>query len=99
MIAIIGGTGDEGLGLAMRFAAAGRQVVIGSRVRDRAEAAANRVREVVAGASVEGMVNQEAVERASVVFISVPYSGQRDTVTALKDALDGKLVVNIVVPM
>ena len=99
MIAIIGGTGDEGLGLAMRFAAAGKQVVIGSRVAERAVAAAQKVRDAVPTAQVEGAENPEAVRRAEVVFISVPFTGQRDTVTALKDAIGRKLVVNIVVPM
>ncbi|HEY8837015.1 MAG TPA: NADPH-dependent F420 reductase [Dehalococcoidia bacterium] len=98
-IAIIGGTGDEGLGLAMRFAAAGRDVVIGSRSAYRATAAAGKVRESVPNAAIAGAENREAVRQSEVVFISVPYSGQRDTVTALKDDIGNKLVVNIVVPM
>jgi NADPH-dependent F420 reductase len=98
-IAIIGGTGDEGLGLAMRFAHAGREVVIGSRSAERAHIAAEKVREAVPEARVEGAENAAAAGRAEVVIISVPYSGQHDTVTALKDLLAGKLVINIVVPM
>ncbi|HLZ69150.1 MAG TPA: NADPH-dependent F420 reductase [Dehalococcoidia bacterium] len=99
MIAIIGGTGDEGLGLAMRFAAAGEAVVIGSRSHERAAAAAEKVRQAVPDARVEGAENPEAVRRAETVIIAVPYSGQRDTVTALKDLIGTKLTINIVVPM
>jgi len=99
MIAVIGGTGEEGLGLAMRFAAAGQEVVIGSRALERAESAAARVREDVAGAQVQGAANDAAVRMADTVVISVPYSGMRQTITTLSDALAGKLVINIVVPM
>jgi NADPH-dependent F420 reductase len=99
MIAIIGGTGDEGLGLAMRFAAAGQEVVIGSRSAERARTAAETVRAAVPNARIDGVENAEAARRSDIVFISVPYSGQRDTVTALKEPIGQKLVVNIVVPM
>jgi NADPH-dependent F420 reductase len=99
MIAIIGGTGDEGLGLAMRFAVAGKKVTIGSRSADRALAAAQKVRAAVPGADVDGADNAEAVRRSNIIFISVPYSGQRDTVSTLKEQIGAKLVVNIVVPM
>lgn len=99
MIAILGGTGEEGLGLAMRFCAAGKQVLIGSRSAERAAAAAEAVRAAVPDADVTGAENVEAVRHADTVFVAVPYSGQRDTVTALKDEIGQKLVVNIVVPM
>lgn len=99
MIAIIGGTGDEGLGLAMRFAKAGQQVIIGSRSAERAEAAAHKVRDAVPNADASGAENADAVRRADTVVISLPYSGQKDTVTALKDLVGSKLVINIVVPM
>ncbi|MHB8576161.1 MAG: NADPH-dependent F420 reductase [Dehalococcoidia bacterium] len=98
-IAIIGGTGDEGLGLAMRFAAAGHEIVIGSRSAERAATAAEKVREAVAAASVGGAENAAAVQQADTVIISVPFSGQKDTVTALKQQIGTKLVINIVVPM
>jgi NADPH-dependent F420 reductase len=99
MIAIIGGTGHEGLGLAMRFARAGQQVVIGSRSAGRAAEAAETVRAAVPEAQVSGAENAEAARSADVVIIGVPFEGQKDTVTSLKDDLAGKLVVNIVVPM
>ena len=99
MITIIGGTGDEGLGLAMRFAAAGEAITIGSRSAERARNAALKVLESVPGAQVGGAENAAACEGADLIIISVPFSGQRDTLTALQDQLAGKLVVSIVVPM
>jgi NADPH-dependent F420 reductase len=98
-IAILGGTGDEGLGLAIRFAAAGDEVTIGSRSAERAEEAAARVRETVPSGRVSGLPNQEAAAGAEVVLISVPYAGLKPTVTSLADTLAGKIVVSLVVPL
>ena len=72
MIAFIGGTGPEGLGLAFRLAVAGEEVVIGSRKLERAEAAADWVRERWPSARVRGALNREAVADAGVVFVTVP---------------------------
>ena len=72
-IAILGGTGDQGLGLALRFAAAGRPVRIGSRKEDRALTAADEVRAKVPGADVTGHENAEATRRAEIVILSVPF--------------------------
>lgn len=99
MIAIIGGTGDEGLGLAMRFAAAGQSVVIGSRSAERAVVAAEKVRAAVPDAQIDGAENRRAAEQAEIIVISVPFGGQKDTLAALKDVIGTKLVINIVVPM
>ncbi len=98
-IAVLGGTGDEGLGLAMRFAAAGHNVVIGSRARERAEAAAEQVRSAAPGAQASGAENAEAASGADIVFVSVPYAAQRPTLEALRETLAGKLVVTVVVPL
>jgi 8-hydroxy-5-deazaflavin:NADPH oxidoreductase len=98
-IAILGGTGDEGLGLAMRFAAAGERVIIGSRAEERATAAADKVREAVPSADVAGMTNEAATEAGTIVMLSVPYGGQRDTLAALAPLLSGKLLVSVVVPL
>ena len=72
-IAILGGTGDQGLGLALRFAAAGRTVVIGSRKADRAVKAADEVKAAVPDANVTGHENAEAAQRARIVILSVPF--------------------------
>ncbi len=98
-IAILGGTGDEGLGLAVRYAAAGEEVIIGSRSAERAETAAATVREKIPSARVSGLPNEAAAEAADAVFLSFPYAGLRDTVTAVGHLLTGKLVVSLVVPL
>lgn len=98
-IAILGGTGDEGLGLAMRFAHAGNAVIIGSRSAERAIEAADKVRAAVPSADVTGNANDEAAAAADTVIVSVPYSAQRDTLTALGPLLAGKLVISVVVPL
>ena len=99
-IAILGGTGDQGLGLALRFAAAGRPVVIGSRKEERALAAADEVREKVADADVQGFLNAEATRRARIVILSVPFEHAASTVKGLKDVLEaGQVLVSMAVPL
>ncbi len=99
-IAILGGTGDQGLGLALRFARAGRPVVIGSRKADRALAAAEEVRKAVPGADVVGLENVEATRGAEIVILSVPFEHTAGTLKALKEALvPGQLVVSMGVPL
>ena len=86
-IAIVGGTGDEGFGLALRLAQAGEDIVIGSRVRERAEAAAEKANGILgAGATVRGEENPSAVAGADTVFVTVPFAGQADTYRGLKDS-------------
>ncbi|HCV00759.1 MAG TPA: NADPH-dependent F420 reductase, partial [Dehalococcoidia bacterium] len=75
-LAFVGGTGPEGLGLAIRFAASGHQVCIGSRTTQRGEEGAAKVAAAVPGASVMGGENAAAVVGADVVFLTFPYSGQ-----------------------
>ena len=98
-IAILAGTGEEGLGLAMRFAKACEELCIVSRSVGRAVAYAHKVREVVGFGHVTGLPNDAAAEAADLVIVSVPYAGQRDTLTALAPLLAGKIVVSIVVPL
>jgi len=99
-IAILGGTGDQGLGLAFRFAKAGRRVVIGSRVADRALAAAEEVRKLVPGADVAGCGNEEATSAARIVILSVPFEHTAGTLKAIKPALQpGQIVVSMGVPL
>ena len=98
-IGIIGGTGPEGLGLAMRFAKAGDRVFIGSRSKERAEDAARRVKEAVPEAKVEGLVNDEAVEQAEVVFLTVPWDAHKSTLEGLTEAIGDKVLVDVVVPL
>lgn len=99
-IAIVGGTGALGFGLALRFARQGVPVVIGSRDPQRAQEAAKRAAAKVPDASFEGLVNQEAVGDASLVILSVPFRNQSETLTNLREALrQGQLVVDATVPL
>jgi NADPH-dependent F420 reductase len=99
-IAILGGTGDQGLGLALRFAKAGRPVVIGSRVEERALAAAEQVRGAVEGADVSGFENSVATPRARIVILSVPFEHFASTLKSIRSALlPGQLVVSMGVPL
>jgi 8-hydroxy-5-deazaflavin:NADPH oxidoreductase len=98
-IPIIGGTGALGYGLALRWARAGESIVIGSRETSRAEEAAERVRTGVQGAEVEGLQNAEAAQRGPIVFLTVPFRAQSETLTNLKDSLsEGQLLVDCTVP-
>jgi 8-hydroxy-5-deazaflavin:NADPH oxidoreductase len=98
-IPIIGGTGALGYGLALRWARAGQSIVIGSREATRAQEAAERVRGEIGGAEVEGLQNGQAATRGPVVFLTVPFRAQSETLTNLKEALSaGQLLVDCTVP-
>jgi NADPH-dependent F420 reductase len=98
-IPIIGGTGALGYGLAVRWARAGEAIVIGSRDAARAEEAAARVRAEVEGAEVQGLGNAEAAAAGPIVFLTVPFRAQSETLTNLKEALSaGQLLVDCTVP-
>jgi NADPH-dependent F420 reductase len=99
-IAILGGTGDQGLGLALRFAKAGRRVVIGSRKLERAQAAASEVRAAVPNADVAGLDNLDATRGAQIVILSVPFEHTAETVKGVREALaPGQIVVSMGVPL
>ena len=99
-VAILGGTGDQGLGLALRFAAAGRPVVIGSRKLDRALEAAENVGKQVPEAVVEGLENADATQRARIVILSVPFEHTASTVKGIREQLEpGQVVVSMGVPL
>ncbi|MGH3116278.1 MAG: NADPH-dependent F420 reductase [Gaiellales bacterium] len=98
-IAVIGGTGPQGKGLAFRWARHGHTVVLGSRSADRAEAAAAEIRERVPDADVSGAGNADAAAGAEVVVLAVPYDGHDDLVDDLAAVLEGKTVVSCVNPL
>jgi NADPH-dependent F420 reductase len=101
-VAVLGGTGDQGLGLAYRFAAAGRPVRIGSRKEERALNAAAEVLERVPGADVAGFENLEATRAAAggIVILSVPFEHTVSTLKGVRDALEpGSVVVSMAVPL
>ena len=96
VIAVLGGTGDQGRGLAHRFAAAGNPVIIGSRSAERAMAAAESLR---AGREIRGMTNADAAREADVVIVAVPWDGHRDLLASLAGPLTGKIVIDCVNPL
>ncbi len=98
-LAFVGGTGPEGLGIAMRMARAGHEVMIGSRSQERGEEGAAKVIAAVPGALATGGDNAFCVRDAEVVFLTFPYSGQQPTLEALGNALDGKIVCNVAAPL
>ena len=99
-IAVLGGTGKEGKGLAYRWAKAGYQVLIGSRSSERAVTAASEIMELLEGSSsLVGATNLEAAQQANIVVLTVPYSAHRETLESVKDVLKGKLLIDVTVPL
>ncbi len=99
-VPIIGGTGALGFGLALRWAKAGVPIVIGSRKQDSADEAAQRVRDRVPDAQVEGAVNPEAAKRGPIVVLTVPFRAQSENLTNLKEHLsEGQILVDATVPL
>jgi len=99
-IAVLGGTGREGKGLAYRWARAGYQILIGSRSPEKAVTAASEIMELLEGeSSVVGMTNQEAAKQSNIVVITVPYAGHRELLESVKDQVQGKLVIDTTVPL
>ncbi len=101
VLAVIGGTGKEGRGLAYRWAKAGHTVYIGSRTPAKAERMAETIRARLDNpqASVWGMGNREAAQRAEIVVLAVPYSAHRATLEAIREAVQGKILVDVAVPL
>src|SRR5512145_2120569 len=99
-IAVLGGTGKEGKGLAYRWAKAGYRVLIGSRSSEKAVTAASEIMELLEGtSSVVGATNLEAAEQADIVVLTVPYSAHRDTLENVKSALKSKILIDVTAPL
>jgi len=98
-IVILGGTGPEGRGLALRLAAAGETVIVGSRSRERAAAAAAAVRAALPTARVSGDENLAALRAGDRVVLAVRYEGLLEFLGAARDGLEGKLVLDVVAPV
>jgi hypothetical protein len=101
-IAIVGGTGDLGFGLALHLARAGEQVIIGSRSEERGEEAARRANELIpeGGVSLGGAENTQAVAAAEVVFVTVPYAGQADIYRSIAEHIpEGAVVCDTTTPL
>ena len=98
-LAIIGGTGDLGTGLARRWAKAGYPLVIGSRAADKAEAAAAGLAGLATGAKPRGMANRQAAEAGEVVVLTVPFATAPGVLDDIKPAVQGKLFIDTTVPL
>ncbi|MER0479494.1 NADPH-dependent F420 reductase [Streptomyces sp. Edi2] len=94
VVGVLGGTGDQGRGLAYRLALAGQKVIIGSRAAERAETAAGEL-----GLGIEGAENAVCARRSDVVIVAVPWEGHAKTLQALGEELAGKLVIDCVNPL
>ena len=99
-IAIIGGTGKEGKGLAYRWVKAGYEVLIGSRLVEKAQAAAADITALLpAGAAVRGVTNPEAAQLADLVVLTVPFGVHKEMLELLKPDLQGKILIDVTVPL
>lgn len=94
-IALIGGTGKEGNALAFRFAKAGVRVLIGSRDAMKAQNAATEMNQRIGASNVEGYSNRDAAAKADIVLLSVPFDGMKPILEDLRDAAQGKIIINI----
>jgi len=98
-IAFVGGTGPEGIGLALRMATVGHEIMIGSRTDERGKEVAKRILSDIPEAKVDGGSNKNAVAGADVVFLTFPYAGQEETLSILADDLKDVVVCNVVAPL
>jgi len=99
-IAVIGGTGDQGFGLVLRWAKAGERVVIGSRQQQKAEDAAKRANGILGGELVSGMENPKAAAAADIVVMSVPFAAHVDMIKSVHDSIQpDDIFIDVVVPL
>ena len=98
-IAVLGGTGKEGSGLALRWANAGHHIVIGSRTPERAQEAAAAINARIGVERAEGASNLAAAQQGDLVVLTVPYAGQLATLDEVKTALAGKILIDVTVPL
>ncbi len=102
VIAVLGGTGKEGKGLAFRWAKAGYRVIIGSRTPEKAQAAASELIALLSASTavqIEGMDNLTAAGRADILVVTVPYTAHRSTLESVRTAAQGKILIDVTVPL
>lgn len=100
-IAVIGGTGDQGLGLALRYAKVGEDVVIGSRKAEKAENAVAEIENLLGHSvkNLEGMSNPDAAVVSDVLILTVPLQAQKPTLDSIKEYVDGKIIIDATAPL
>lgn len=98
-IAILGGTGDLGTGLAIRWSKAGHNIVIGSRTQEKAEAAVADLAKISPDTPAQAMENSAAAAAGEIVVLTVPYAHQLSTLEGVKASLTGKILIDVTVPL
>jgi NADPH-dependent F420 reductase len=98
-IAVIGGTGREGFGLALRWAKAGKSILIGSRSEEKAQAAAGKINTQLGQTLAVGTSNALAAREGDLVLLSIPYQGHELILPAIRESVQGKIVVEVTVPL
>ncbi|GAB4439318.1 MAG: NADPH-dependent F420 reductase [Anaerolineae bacterium] len=99
-IAVLGGTGNEGPGLARQWAKSGHyKVILGSRQAEKAERVAAELNEQLGQPLLTGMANEDAAKAADICVLTVPYIAQGPTLTQLRDVLQGKILIDVTVPL
>jgi NADPH-dependent F420 reductase len=99
IVAVLGGTGKEGSGLSLRWARSGYQIIIGSRTPDKALRVAGELNDLLGENLVRGMANEDAAREADLVVLTVPYSAHRATLESVREAVQGKTLVDVTVPL
>lgn len=98
-VAVLGGTGKEGSGLAYRWAHSGYEVIIGSRTLEKAQTAAAELNTLLGREAVRGMLNPDAAAAAKIVVLTVPYAAHRATLESVYEQAQGKVLVDVTVPL
>ena len=98
-IAVVGGTGKEGYGLALSWARAGQEVIIGSRSLERAAQAAESINTAVGHATAKGMLNRDAAAAGEIVVLTVPSDAHEATLKDIQGTVQGKVLVDVTVPV
>jgi hypothetical protein len=99
VIAILGGTGDLGTGLAIRWSKAGHQIIIGSRTQQKADAAVVDLKKVSPQTPARAMENAAAAAAGDIVVLTVPYEHQLATLDSVRAGLEGKILIDVTVPL
>jgi len=101
-ISVLGGTGDQGLGIVIRFVQEGEEVIIGSRKAEKAEAAVAKVKELLKQEDIpklSGMSNEDAADKGDILILTVPLAAQMGTLKSVADFVDGKILIDATVPL
>lgn len=98
-IAILGGTGDLGTGLAIRWSRAGHRIIIGSRTQEKADAAVAALKEISPDTPAEAMENSAAAAAGDIVVLTVPFAHQLSTLETVQANLKGKILIDVTVPL